>query len=400
MLANSPPIPLVIDHRDRNIAAEDEGGIFFALKQPNRIRRIRVMLSSQKFQKFVMAIDEEFPILEYLVLESRGDGTMTFPETIRAPHLRHLVLDGVASPIASRLLISAMGLVTLHLVMYYSSSNINPNSLLQLISPLSQLETLEVTASVLQVNRDAEMHTPTITHTTLPNLRWLSLQGVIAYLEVLVHRIAAPRLERLHIAFYEHLTNSIPCIVWIMNTENKKLRSDSAKFEFADSHVRVESLPYDALYFHPDQWCYPCSFGISNSWMRINGHISSMSQIVDALGQVLSVVEHLILDREVYYLSPGQGFEVEVDRTELHKLLRPFVNVKSLRVNHRLVKEFSRSLQLDDGELPLEILPELQELTYSAGSFDVTFASFIDARQNAGHPVSLVRRSPSSSTSE
>ena len=39
---------------------------------------------------------------------------------------------------------------------------------------------------------------------------------------------------------------------------------------------------------------------------------------------------------------------------------------------------------------------ELQELTYS-GSRNTGdgFTSFIDARQDAGHPVTLVRRSPS-----
>jgi hypothetical protein len=55
----------------------------------------------------------------------------------------------------------------------------------------------------------------------------------------------------------------------------------------------------------------------------------------------------------------------EVDRTEWRKLLRSFSNVKTLRVDDGLVKELSRSLRLDDGELPLELLPELQELTYS-----------------------------------
>ena len=61
----------------------------------------------------------------------------------------------------------------------------------------------------------------------------------------------------------------------------------------------------------------------------------------------------------------------EVDRTELCKLLRSFSNVKTVRIDNGLVEELFRSLQLDDddGDLPLELLPELQELTYS-GSGD------------------------------
>jgi glycosylphosphatidylinositol transamidase (GPIT) subunit GPI8 len=51
---------------------------------------------------------------------------------------------------------------------------------------------------------------------------------------------------------------------------------------------------------------------------------------------------------------------------------------------------------LDDGEHPLDLLPELQELTYSGNSntSDV-FTSFINARQNAGRPMILVRLNPS-----
>ena len=147
---------------------------------------------------------------------------------------------------------------------------------------------------------------------------------------------------------------------------------------------------------------HQCSFRISADCLCLNGNISSLSKIVDALGQVLSAVEHFILDFEENYLPPGEGFEVEIDRTELHKLLRLFVNVKNLRINCMFVKEFSRYLQLDDGELPPELLPELQELTYIAGTFnvDVAFASFINAHWNADNPVSLVRCSPSPSPSD
>jgi hypothetical protein len=67
--------------------------------------------------------------------------------------------------------------------------------------------------------------------------------------------------------------------------------------------------------------------------------------------------------------------------------------VKTLWINNGLVEDLSHCLQLEGGELPLELLPELQELTYS-GSADTGdgFTSFIDARQNAGRPVTLVRQ--------
>ena len=125
-----------------------------------------------------------------------------------------------------------------------------------------------------------------------------------------------------------------------------------------------------------------------------------MAQIVDALGQVFSEIEHLILDHQEDSRSPEEDFDLEVDRTCGTNLLSPFSNVKYLRVNHGLVEELSRYLRLDDGELPPDLLPELQELTYSWTRSSTTgdsFTSLIDARQNAGHAVSLVRRNPSPS---
>lgn len=71
--------------------------------------------------------------------------------------------------------------------------------------------------------------------------------------------------------------------------------------------------------------------------------------------------------------------------------------MKNLCVKHGLVEEFSFYLRLDHGELPLEILPELQEFTYSGSDNPGdAFTSFIVARQNAGRPVSfkLVHPSP------
>ena len=65
--------------------------------------------------------------------------------------------------------------------------------------------------------------------------------------------------------------------------------------------------------------------------------------------------------------------------------------MKTLRIYNGLVEQLSRCLELEDGEFPSELLPELQELTYSrSGDTGDTFTSFIDARRNAGRPVAVV----------
>ena len=76
-----------------------------------------------------------------------------------------------------------------------------------------------------------------------------------------------------------------------------------------------------------------------------------------------------------------------------------FSNVKTLRVGDGLVEKLSRCLHLEDGEDPLELLPELGTLTcfesHIAGDSGAFTTSFIDARQKAGRPVTLVRHNQS-----
>ncbi|KAF8465432.1 hypothetical protein DFH94DRAFT_698806 [Russula ochroleuca] len=97
ILARSPPLPLVIDYFDKSydINAEDEeGSSIFALKR-DRVRRVRLRMLASNLQKFIMAIDEEYPVLEYLIMGPRvedNSSILILPETFQAPHLRHLVL--------------------------------------------------------------------------------------------------------------------------------------------------------------------------------------------------------------------------------------------------------------------------------------------------------------------
>jgi hypothetical protein len=118
-----------------------------------------------------------------------------------------------------------------------------------------------------------------------------------------------------------------------------------------------------------------------------------VAQICSALSQVFSAVDNLTLRHEIHGLSSEE--HNDVDRIEWRKLLRSFSNVKTFRIEGGFVEDLSRCLGLEDGELPLELLPELQELTYSgSGDAGDAFTSFIDACQKIGHPVALIRCSP------
>ena len=265
--------------------------------------------------------------------------------------------------------------------------------LLQWISFMPQLENLLIFFTFSVPNRDIERqltHTPITTHISLPNLRLFWFRGVSAYLESVVCRIATPRVENLYIRFFKQLTFSVPRLVLFTNTA-ENLRFYNAEIAFLDERV------YVAMYFHKADTYSP--FMVRVDCLHLDWQLSSMTQISSALNQVSSAVEHLVLEHEVHSRSSEE--HNDIDRIEWRNLLRSFSNVKTLLIEDGLVEQLSRCLQLEDGESPLELLPELQELTYY-GHRDTSdaFTSFIDSRRNAGRPVTLVRRSASPSPSE
>ncbi len=371
MLAHSPPLPLTVDYFGKDgITAEDEEGLMLALEQRNRVRHIRLRFPVQNLHKLVDAIDGEFPILEYLiVMPPMHDSTaLVLHKTLQAPRLKHLALIGFTCRIGPRLHPTAVDLVTLDLVIKHPSAYFPPNILLQWISFMPQLETLVITFTFPVPSRVVE--------------RQLA-QGVSAYLEAIVCRITAPRLETVQIQFFKQLTFSVPRLVQFMNTTETS-RFNSAVLYFTDKRVDV------AMYLHRAETYV---FAVSVGGWHLDWQVSSMAQILNPLSQVFSPVEHLILQHKVHSRSSEE--HNEVDRIEWRNLLRSFNNVKALCVVDGLVKELSRCLRLEDGELPLELLPELQELTYyGSGDTGDAFTSFIEARQNAGRPVTLIRRSP------
>ena len=386
MLAHSPPLPLVIDYNeDRDITAEEEG-IILALWKRDRVCRIRLQMPVPNMQKIIMAIDEEYPVLEYLIMwPSTADNSaaLMFPETFRAPHLRHLMLFGFTLPIGSRLLTTAVGIVTLCLFMGHPSY-LQPNTLLQWISFMPQLETLLISFVSPITDLDVEKqltHLPIMTQVTLPNLRSFEFRGVSAYMEAVVRRITAPRLEKLGIRFFNQPEFSVPRLLQLMNT-TENLRFESANLQFSDDVVYVDVFPPNEAEMYALRMAVQCS--------HLYRQVISVAQIFDSVNQKIATVEHLTFVHEAHC----QSFQKhnEVGRSIWRKLLRSFSNVKTLRVDDGLVKDISRSLDEVDEELPLEVLPKLQELRYlGSGDTGDMFTSFINSRHNAGRPVTLIR---------
>jgi hypothetical protein len=140
---------------------------------------------------------------------------------------------------------------------------------------------------------------------------------------------------------------------------------------------------------------FPCryfalwtNFAVEVICGHLDWQVSSMAQIFNILSPLSSTVVSLSLVYGEHTLS-SEGHN-QVDRTQWRELLGSFTNVKTLCVHDGLVGEVSRSLRLD-GEPPLELLPELDQLICPHGSHaDRTFTSFIHEREVAGQPIELI----------
>ena len=358
MLAHSPPLPLVVDYFHKpeysDIAAEDEEGLTLALEQRDRVRRVRLRMGITNLQKFITAIGGEYPILEYLIIiPFVKNKALVFPETLQAPHLRHLNLSCFALPIRSPLLTSATGLVTLFFFEIPNPTTcFQPSALLQWISYMPQLETLVIYFSSPVPGRDMDRllsRTPIIAPVTLPNLRWFWFQGDSAYLEVVARWITTPRLERPQVFFFEQPTFSVPHLVHLMN-RTVNLRFNAVTVDFSREQVdAVTSFPGNAeIYLYMRIIC-----------PHLDLQVCSMAQIFKTFTQTFSAAEHLTLSGEEH--SHSSERHNEVDRTEWLKLLRPFHNVNALHMEYGLLEEISCYLRTEDGGLLSDFFPELQE---------------------------------------
>ena len=398
MLAHSPPLPIIIDHfydEDDDITEEDKEGIILALQHRGRVRRIRLMNPIPILQKLIIALNGEYPILQYLLIWHQrfhdpiieNTVNLNFPEAFWAPNLRQLMIENFATPFESPLLTHMGNLTALNIGKIPSSAYFLPNALLQRLSLMPQLETLGVTFNCYNPSHDIErqlLHTPITTQVTLPNLRHFMFGGTNAYLEVLLPWVTIPLLKRLYVHFFNRMIYSIPQLRQFMSTA-RNLRLKTVTVTFAEDCLNVMVYP------NKDAGLYTLEMGLGGR--HLDWQVVSAAQVFHALKTVFSAVEHLSLVCGKHNMS--SEWNRQADRSHWGELFGSFGKVKTLLVGHSLVKQVSRALKPGEGEPPTELLPVLQELSYpkrraSRGS-SRAFTLFIDARRKAGRPVTVNR---------
>ena len=395
MLLHSPPIPLIIDHFDeyQDLSAEDQEGVILALQHRDRVRRIRLVNPVPILQKLIAALEGEFPVLEHMYVRDHRNEERTstiehitnlrLPESFRAPHLRRLVLTNFAFPIESPSLTTTVNLVTLSLNDIPPSTYFHPDALLEHLLLMPQLETLGIGFNRHNPSRDVEMEllrTPITTPITLPNLRWLGFGGTCAYSEALLSWVTAPLLERLQVCLSDGTIYSIPRLRQFMSTAHN-LRFKTVTFTFFEEWLQVAAYPHEGAKL--------VTLHMELGGRHLDWQVISAAHVFQALKTVFSPVDHLGIEYSRHNIS--SEWNNEADNIHWREFIGSFGNVKTLFVDGELVRQLSRALHPGEEESPTELLPKLQRLSYSAiGTSPDAFTPFIDARQKAGRPVTVI----------
>lgn len=218
-----------------------------------------------------------------------------------------------------------------------------------------------------------------MTRLTHPNLRYIGFQGDSFHLEGILSQVTIPHLEKFQAYFPYGLTLSFPAAVphgQLISTLGN-LRPNAVTLTFLDQYINLMGYP------HKGARMYTSCMTIEGT-----GFVWQVDYIVDCchvLRTVFSAVEHLTLKYDRHLSADWCGYP---GRRQWRRLLGSFGSVKTLYVDRGLFGQLPDALEPIAEESPMELLPELQELSYPSSLNP--FSYFIKSRQRAGCPVTIV----------
>jgi hypothetical protein len=197
---------------------ENLDNVFAVLERSDRVCRITLWeVESSDLEIILAAMQQPFPELTYLWLHSDGEMVPVDPDSFlggSAPRLECLYLGGIPFPGLPKLLLSATHLVDLHLYRIPHSGYISPEVMVTALSSLTSLDDLWLEfQSPRSCPDQASRRPPPSTRSVLPILGYFGFKGVTEYLEDLVARIDAPRLNSLQIFFFNDTVFDTPYFI-------------------------------------------------------------------------------------------------------------------------------------------------------------------------------------------
>ena len=379
-LAVWPPLPLDI----RGGAYHANGmNILAGLQLSDRVCRINLWGSDMSLlEKIFAAMQEPFPELTDLmisVVDLFYETVSALPDSFlggSAPRLQKLHLYNIPFPGLPKLLLSATHLVDLRLCNIPHSGYFSPEAMATAFSMLTSLKLLTLKFLSFQSRPDRTSPRSPPTRSLLPVLDTLRFEGVTEYLDDLVARIDAPRLNNLNVVFYDIISDIPQFIQFISRTSTLEV------LETAHVYFRVDSVGVRLS-------------SETSGYRELNVKISSGDLEMQLLRVCTSYLPPLSTSEDLYiYETTCPRRDWPDDDTVWLELLRLFTSVKNLYLSDAIATCIARILQeLLVGGRTTEVFPALKiislEGTQPLKPIPEGIEKFIAARRLSGHPITV-----------
>ena len=369
-LAVWPPLPIVIGQHSIRYGGLDN--IIAALEHNDRVCNIRLsVFANSDLEDLLAVMQQPFPALTHLEmwLEDWDETLPVVPESLlggSAPRLQDLYLQHFSFPGLLELLLSATGLVNLHLSRIPHSGYISPETMVRCLSTMTRLKWLSLEFESPLSRPVRRPHPPT--RSILLALTHISFKGVSEYLEDLVAWIDAPLLNFFEIKFFHHLIFDTPQLAQFLARTPNTQPPVEARIVFSDYDVVVTS---------------PRDFSLGISCRQSDWQLSSLTRVCNSSfpKAFIPTVEHLYIYENK---SSRPCWQDDIEDSQWLEALHPFTAVKYLYLSQEIVSHIAPALQ----ELAGEVLSSLQnifleDLHPSGGPVQGAIGKFVVARQLA-----------------
>ena len=382
-----PSLPLLI--RDSDHPTEEVDDIIAVLERSDRVVEINLFnVDGPELETVFAAMQVPFPELTDLLLHSDDSSTVSaLPDSFLGgyvPRLQFLFLIRIPFPGLPKLLLSATHLATLRLWGIPHSGWFSPEAIVTALSTLTRLDYLVLEFESPRSHPDwASRPPPSPTRSVLPVLTYFGFKGVCEYLEDLVTRIDAPRLNKFYVCFFNQIVFDTPqSVQFISRTPTlETFEKALVVFEYHAASVNLSSRTSGHGMLNVR---IPC---IQSDWQ-----VSSMEQVCTSCLPPLSTLEDLYIYERPNFPADWQD---NIENTLWLELLQPFTSVKNLYLSEEFALRIVPALQELVGAGTTEVLPTLQniflEKLQSSGTVREDIQQFVATRQVTGHPIAVSR---------
>ena len=354
MLNIWPELPIFVMYDDPPVDTDD---VIAALKLKGSVSKIELVVNSGSavWEKFAAVMQDPFPMLEHLSVESYYGMTPVISDSFlggSAPRLQSVFFRDILFPALPILLLSATDLVDLFLWDIPHSAYISPEAMVTCVSELTRLKSLSLHFRSPRSRPDSVFLHP-LRRALLPALTNLQFKGVPEYLEDLVARIDVPLLERTGIIFFNQLIFDVSQLPDLVCRTETFTVLDQADVVLDSDSIRIQFRPKDGAVN------FIRRLDLEISCPKLDWQLSALAQVCNSCLPTLPSLERLSICE--YQYSPLL-WQDDVENTQWLELLQPFATVKNLYLSKKVALCVASALQELSKERVTGLLPALQDI--------------------------------------